>query len=47
MFSLLKAMNWGIGYNAIFVSYILFISTLIICLGFIYLKSQLFRKDLV
>lgn len=47
MFSILKALNWGIGYNAIFVSYILFISTLIICLGFIYLKSQLFRKDLV
>ncbi len=47
MFSFLKAMNWGIGYNAIFVSYILFISTLIICLGFIYLKNQLFRKDLV
>ena len=47
MFSILKALNWGIGYNAIFVAYILFISTLIICLGFIYLKSQLFRKDLV
>lgn len=47
MFSILKALNWGIGYNAIFVSYILFISTLIICLGFIYLKSQLFRKELV
>ena len=38
--------NWGIGYNAIFVLGITFVLTLIACLGLIYLKSLLFRKEL-
>lgn len=47
MLIILKYFNWGIGYNAIFVLGITFVLTLIACLGLIYLKSLLFRKELV
>lgn len=47
MFSLLKALNWGIGYNAIFVSSVLFIATLTISLCCIHLKRVLFKNKIV
>lgn len=47
MFSILKALNWGIGYNAIFVSSVLFITTLTISLCCIHLKRLLFKKKIV
>lgn len=47
MFSILKALNWGIDYNAIFVSSVLFITTLTISLCCIHLKRVLFKKKIV
>ena len=40
---ILKKINWGIGYNAIFVAASLFVATLLICLSVIHLRNLIIK----